>query len=261
MGKIALAWDDKLSYTGPVITASSARPDSPALRVATAQPSDAWRTVEGVNSAALFADLVVARTVNSVFIGNANLTPTATWRIRLSTTDPTGVANTVIDTGTVTMGINTTERCMFKIVGPASGRYLRVDITDTAVTSLEVGILSPYAALWRPPYNFQTGLKRPFADFSVRRSGPDGQQRARRGSIQPGIIFTLPAISLTELRTLAVPMVRYGGLAQEVCVCLDPDDAVDVGFQTFRGFMEETPAFDQFMTKYGRAPYQVMRRI
>lgn len=79
--------------------------------------------------------------------------------------------------------------------------------------------------------------------------------------MQSGVIFTLPAIAVTELRTLAVPMVRYGGLANEVCVCLDPDDATDVGFQTFRGFMEETPQFEQFMNKYGRAPYQVMRRI
>jgi hypothetical protein len=261
MAKIALGWDDKLDYTATVITSSSAAPGYPAVNVGSVQPSEVWRSGEGVNNAWVLADFGAARTVASVYVGNANLTPTATWRIRFSTSDATGAAGDLYDSGVVAMGINITERRMFKLITSASGRYLRIDFVDTALTQLEIGKISLWAGLWQPTYNFQVGARLLHKDFSLVRDGTDGQQRARRGSMRTGVLFTLPAFNETDLRSRVLPMVRYAATSSEIVVCLDPAHATDIGGQTYVGMLEETPEIELFMTKWSKITLRIWRRI
>jgi XRCC1 domain-containing protein len=260
MAKMILAWDDKLTIAAVTATASSADPVYPALNTMSAQPSEVWRTGAGVNSANITFDMGASRTITAVYVGAANLTTTATMRVRLSTSDATGAAGDAFDTTALTMGINTTARRIFKLVGPGTGRYLRFDFADTALTQLEIGKISAWGSSWQPTYNFELGARLLHKDFSIVRDNLGGQQRSRAGSIRPGVLFTLPAFSAADKDAKVLPLLRTAGLASPICVCLDPA-ATDIGAVTFCGLIEETPEVDLFMTKFSRTAFRLWQRI
>lgn len=259
-GFSALAWDDLLRREGVTITASSARPAFPAPNVAAAQPSEVWRTATGTTSAYILADLGASRATAAVFAGNGNFSPSATWRIRISTADATGAAGNALDTGSVAMGFSAVARRTFRLIGPASGRYVRIDFSDASLDFLELGSLAVMGSVVRPTFGPSPDVGLLHRDFSIVRGGPDGQQRVRRGSRQEGIVIALPALTVTELVEAGLPLVRYAGVSDEIVLCLDPA-ATDVGTQTFYGLLEEVPDLRRFTARHAKTALRLWHRI
>lgn len=192
----------------------------------------------GATSAYLQADLGATYSIDSVFVGGANWSAAATWRIRLSTVS--NFASAVLDTGgsQILTGVDTALRqAAYLFSSPGSGRYVRIDMTDASLSRLEVGVLR-VGLCWRPSYNFRYGHRTGVADFS-RRDVTDG------GNTWVDVVATRPrTVSLTMQVTEAEAeggeaelMARTAGISGDVVAFLDPA-ASDLARRTYCGLLE-----------------------
>lgn len=149
--------DDHVRRYGTV-SAGSQNTSTPASNLRDTQLAVKWRSASGVNSTHLLVDLGAQRSLDTVAVIATNLTASATWRMRLSTTDNTGAAGDAHDSGVISANVDPrfNGNAIYLLNAPATGRYLRVDITDTALQFLEAGRLICGAA-WRLTYNYRFG--------------------------------------------------------------------------------------------------------
>lgn len=122
-----------------------------------------WRTLEGVSSAWILADLgaatAVAGTALLAFMGSS----AATFRIRLSTADATGAAGDAYDSGILSSVFDPEYRHLIHFWDEASGRYLRLDITDPGAPHLEAaGLLA--GPVWQPQTNYERNFSLSWED-------------------------------------------------------------------------------------------------
>lgn len=102
-------------------------------------------------NAQVLVDFGGARAVDCVAFISTNVTGGAAYRVRLSTTDATGVAGDAWDTGVVAASTDAEAGGNVVVVrtsGTASGRYLLVDLADGALPYIDIGVLAA-GALWR----------------------------------------------------------------------------------------------------------------
>lgn len=113
------------------------------------QPRVRTRFVGGTVS--ILADLLASRSLDCVYLGSTTLTSGATIRVRLSASDVTGAAGEAWDTGVVSASTGDEangQMVVLRTAGPASGRYLMVDLVDAALSVIDIGVLAA-GALWR----------------------------------------------------------------------------------------------------------------
>jgi hypothetical protein len=114
-------------------------------------PQPRYRVRVPGTAAAVLVDLGGARQVDCVAVISSTLGASATVRARLSTADAIGVAGDAWDSGVVPA--QTTDAAMGNVVliraaGPATGRYLLVDLVDGTSPYVDFGIVAA-GALWR----------------------------------------------------------------------------------------------------------------
>lgn len=102
--------------------------------------------------ATILVDFGIPRALDCVAVLSTSVVdPGATVRVRLSTTDPTGLAGDAWDTG-VTSASTGAEASgnviVVRAAGPASGRYLWVQVVDGVALFLDIGHLA-VGTLWR----------------------------------------------------------------------------------------------------------------
>ena len=111
---------------GKFVQASSEALGYPSTNVGVEHPSQPWRTQDGVTSAFVLIDFGSLQNIAAVAAIATNLSAAATWRVRLSTVDATGVAGNAHDSGTISAGVNTLYRMAVRIFSStASGRYFQ----------------------------------------------------------------------------------------------------------------------------------------
>ena len=258
MANIVIGYDDKVS--GGTITAGHARAGLPGANVGTAQPGQVWRTPAATTTSHLLVDLGASYSISSVFLGTTNLTAAATWRVRFSTADATGVAGNSHDSTTIAAGVDPIFGSALRVFSsPATGRYVRVDLVDASLPYLEAGILRAGPA-FRPAKNYEMGAKLLHRDFSRGRLGWDGSQWLLRGSQQRGVELRLPAVTTAEWETHGEPLIRMSGTSRDVWVCLDTA-ASNVGRETFFGLMDEVPAWERALIGHVTTAFRVWHRI
>ena len=219
-----------------------------------------WRSVAGVTSTYLLVDMGASYAIGVVYLGATNLTAAGTWRVRISTADATGAAGDAHDSTSVNAGVDPDFGIALLVLGsPATGRYLRVDISDSSLPYLEVGILRAMTK-FQPGKNYAMGAQTMFRDYSEVRKGSDGQDWTLRGTVQRGIALNLQAVTQSEWETHAEPMLRHSGISRDVLVCLDPA-ATNVGRVTYFGLLEEMPAYEQWAFGWQRAGYKLWHRV
>lgn len=258
MANLVLGYADRVRPGS--LTGSSALATLPVANLQTQRLGQLWRGQPGVTSAWLVADFGAAKSIGAVLLAGTNLSPAATWRIRLSSSDATGAAGDVLDSGTVAAGVDVRFRLALLVLATdRAGRYLRLDLADATLPWLEAGRLAALA-LWRPRRNFAFGLQRGRIDASKLAKSETGDLFALPGGQQRTLALSLPQIYTDELLADVEDLIRSAGRHDDILVCLDPASS-NLGFESIWGTLAELPAFEQVAFQGHKATWRVEERV
>lgn len=233
MANLVLGYGDLVG--AGTVTSGTAVPSLPATNVQDGRASVKWRAT--ANTDYVLADLGSVSPVGWVAWSGLDLSLSGTRRIRLSGSDATGAAGDAHDSGTAVAGVDPAYGLLVYILpADVSGRYLRVDLADSAVTFLEG------ARLWagptfRPQTNFAAGLQDLLKDTSVVRQSEAGEIYADARPRQRGVTLSLPRVTTSEKNSFLDPLRRAAGLTGDVMVCKDPT-STNLGRDTIVGPLE-----------------------
>jgi hypothetical protein len=195
-------------------------------------------------STTLTVNLSTAAIVGGVALPFCNLTATATIRVQgYSTINGTGTQ--VFDTGTINacpyqplglwawgslpIGLNTYAygggtyaRCWLPNGTQTTCLSLRIEIVDTANTSIELSRLV-IGSYWAPTYNTSFGLTAGTNDLSENSRSESGDIITNRGTRHSTLNFDLKYMNPAD-RTQFSKIVRGSGLNKALFVSLFPDD-------------------------------------
>lgn len=258
MAKIIIGHSDRI--LDKFVQASSFALGYPPENVGTSQPSQPWRTQNGVTSAYFLLDFGSLQSIDCVAAIATNLSAAATWRVRLSTVDTTGAAGNAHDSGIISAGINTTYRMAVRVFSStASGRYFRIDFTDASLPYLEIGRAFAGVA-FKPTTNFAFGARYEFTDHSKRFDGEGGRSWILRDAVQRGVSFTLDWVTDAERNSHGFNLAVFNGRFRDVLIVLDPA-STDLGRDSIFGLLEEAPAWEMHFPGYNTSSFRVMERM
>lgn len=255
MVRMAIGYDDRVA--GCPITASSARLNAGAEKLGTAHPGELWMSQPGANSVSIQVDFGVSTTIGGIFLGNTNLTATGTIRSRLSAN--ADMSSPSHDSGVVNAGCDPAYRKVFKTFTPATGRYLRVEPADLALTTLEAGVLRAWT-VWLPERGYSYGQKDRYQDFGTIKRGNNGSLWVMRGAKVPGVQLDLPAVTIAEWESWGDALARLTGQTEDILVCLDLD-AVNRGRVCFFGPPEAVPEWQRVSFPHKSVSLAVFDRL
>jgi hypothetical protein len=174
-----------------------------------------WAAVEGVNSASLVFDMGSSVACGILAALGANLTATATLRLRASDADSTGAAGDKYDSTLINAGAKAGYGAAYHWFAAATARYWRLDLADASVTTLEVGrvFLGPK---WTPTYNQSYGWQVTSIDGSKVTESYGGQSF---GDVRPQrrlLELSMDWNSEAEMYANAFAMARAAGIVSDV---------------------------------------------
>lgn len=214
-----LLFDDRV----PSATLSGTSPASglPLANMQDPQPRKVarWLATTGY----VVADFGSSMPVGAVIVHGTNLSAAATRRVRLSSADATGAAGDVHDSGTATAGAspNFMGSFAYTMASDLSARYLRVDLTDTSLQWIDIGLLMA-GPTYRPTRNFSFGWQLGYREFGLTDQSPIGvtfaSQRGRGRAINMRFAFATAAEAHTQIFELQ----RIAGATANVAVIPDP---------------------------------------
>jgi hypothetical protein len=140
--------------------------------------------------------------VDCVYLGSTSLGATATVRVGLSVSDATGAARDAWDSGVLSpapAAATFGQVVVLRTAGPATGRYLRVDVADGAASVLDIGIIAA-GALWRLARGHAYGIEEGRLMLDRRdRNDLTGAEFAVPALANPRVArFTLPTLTPAE---------------------------------------------------------------
>ncbi len=152
---------DNLLLSATSVVGPAAIATAPVGHLLDPQPRVRMRSVG--TSGAVLIDLGASRPVDCLAFISTTVTAGATVRVRLSTVDPTGVAGNAWDSGVVAASTGDEANgnvVVVRAAGPVSGRYVLAELTDGALTVVDIGCVA-VGALWRltraQSYGYQEG--------------------------------------------------------------------------------------------------------
>ena len=150
-----------------------------------------WQSATGVNSTFLLADFGATVTIGVMMLAGTNLGASATRQVRVSSADATGAAGDIHNSGSALAGVDPNYGLLvYLFPAPVNGRYLRLDIADSAKTVLSAG---RWAALtsFQPKRNFTWGYEDIYDDRTLIDLADDGTEWVERGMTQSRICLHL----------------------------------------------------------------------
>ncbi len=198
-----------------------------------------WRGAVGVTTTYLLADNGAAKELQATALLGTNLTANATFRVRVSASDQTGVAGDLYDSGTIAAGqVDPAYRAfVHSLPAPVSGRYVRLDITDTNLSYLEAGRWF-FGPVFQPGINIQFGLLRNQNDPSKLTESLNGQvfvdRKDKRRSWRINFDFLTEQEALTGLAEID----RLVSITDDVLFVLDPD-STNLGRDSIWGLLSQ----------------------
>lgn len=218
-----IAWENLIDSA--TLTAGSEKQSLPAQNVQRNPTAQKWHTAAGVTDSHLLADLGTAQACNVLALVKTNLTPTATLRVRASTSDATAQSGDLLDTGVGSPldadsagVVENYDSCFVIFSAAVTARYWRIDIADAALAdNLQIGraFLGP---AWQPSRSMLYGWGNAWGDESTVRRTDGGQditnERARRRQMQ----FRLSYMNEAEMYGNAFELARAQGITRDVLV-------------------------------------------
>lgn len=155
MANAAFFWNNNL--IGATLAASAETADGPIGNIVKPVVVTAWRALGA--SASFTADLGAARPTRFLALLGVTLSPAATLRYRLSTTDAHD--GDVHDTGVLPANAATLldgrKQCLLMLAAAHSARYRKLDLADPGAGFIDVGY-GVDGDWWQPARNFQWGF-------------------------------------------------------------------------------------------------------
>ncbi len=213
-----IAWDNLADSAA--LSASSEQASAPGANVQIVHLSRKWVAVEGVNSASLVFDMGSSVACGILAVLGANLTATATLRLRASDADSTGAAGDKYDSTLINAGAKAGYGAAYHWFAAATARYWRLDLADASVTTLEVGriFLGPK---WTPADNQSYGWQvTPLDESKVTESYGHqsfADERPQRRLLEFGLDWHTEA----EMYGNAFAMARSAGITKDVLAVHD----------------------------------------
>ncbi|MEM7173285.1 MAG: hypothetical protein AAF530_24190 [Pseudomonadota bacterium] len=206
------------------VTAGSQVPTLPVQHLVDPRVVKPWRSDVGVTATHLVADNGSPKTLRAMALLGTNLTGAATFQVRISSSDETGVTGDIYDSGTIAAGQVDPAYGAFVHALPTevTGRYVRLDMSDPSLSYLQAGRWF-FGATFQPGINIQFGLKRDQLDPSRLTESLDGQvfidRREKRRAWRINFDFLTEQEALTGLSEID----RLVSITEDVLFVLDPE--------------------------------------
>jgi hypothetical protein len=185
--------------------------------------SERWRSQLG--TAWFVLDLGSSQSVDTVMLRGMTLGASSTARVRLSSSDSTGAAGDVSDSGSLTSGASTYfdldyGALVYLLSAPANCRYVRIDLTDPDAAYVEAGAL---LAGLREQFdvNFSVGSGITTIDRSRKASSSGGQTLTWNDNQYRQIALTFDWINATQRYGVLERMLRVNGTHKNVLLITD----------------------------------------
>lgn len=140
MGNAALAVDNLAN--GGVVSASSQVLAMPAANLLTPHTTDRWRSLTNSDYFVLNKESPIV--ADTFMAGRLTCGVNSTARLRLSTSDSSGAAGDVLDTGPIATGtrnfdVGLYNSFVWRLPSPAAWQYARFELTDPDASYVEAG--------------------------------------------------------------------------------------------------------------------------
>jgi hypothetical protein len=174
----------------------------------TAEPKEVWAAAS-VGSVNIDIDFGSTVSLDSFFVGFTNASSGATWTI---TGGSSYTANTYKNSGgfPASSGRTNPRQHGFYMHGSTiSARFIRLAITQTGASALQIGIASIGKA-FEPTWNMEWEAGRIPIDTGTRSERPDGGFGVEHGAIKHGFKWTLGDLTESDLAILDDLMAECG---------------------------------------------------
>lgn len=246
---------------GGTITASSSALNLPAEFLQ--RPNQlrlVWRTLTGVDAASLLVDLGASYEIGLVSVLAYGGGSGVTVRVRLSTVDVTGDAGDAADTGTLIDIFDPTYRHIHvKLATPATGRYLKVDLSESGAERLQAGGLLA-GPLWNIGYSYRLGWRVTVEDADQIQETRSGTRYVMEGVSRRRWSGEFPAISDAERVAQLEPLAIYVKRRLPV-VFLTDRDSDNLGRDSMVGFLQGFPSFPHEYPAHGSWPVEFVELV
>ena len=240
-----------------VVTATSGAVSSlPASHLLDDDIKKIWRSGGTAPSDTLIIDLAAQREIGAVALINTNMTSGDTIYVRVSNSDPTGIAGEVYSSGTFASGVDPAYAKFVHFIEPAVfGRYIRIAmfIPDPEAGRLVV------CPVWAPSRDRRPGAELLWEDPSVVSFSIGGNEFVDQRQTRRGHRFQLKAVTELEALEQVTELNRLRGTARDILVCLNKDTS-NFGRDTLWGRMAQPARMSQNMQNFYTVEFEVWDR-
>jgi hypothetical protein len=239
-------------------SASSAIAQRPASTLQNVHVGRKWRSL--TNADAVTCDLLNAQLFDTVALIGTNLTAAGVTRLRISNGDPSGVAGEVYDSGSAAGRVDPNcGRLIFFMPAQLVGRYVRIDLSDAALSYIEAG-RGVITVRNQVAVNFVPGASDLLNDPAVKKKSKGGQTYVDPASPDPFRVweFTFDTLSETQRFGFIESADVLNGSRRDVLLCRNPA-STNLSRDTIWGLMEMTPIVAQ--SGYGNDGLPVYSKV
>lgn len=241
--------------------------DNPVANLLDPDVENRWRSPS--NAATFVLDLGSLKNFNAVLLRGITGGVNSTQRLRVSTSDASGVAGDVLDTGVVAHGSQyyDTNYDAFAWVQAATiaGRYVRFDCSDPDAAFCDGGRLGVFN-LTSFTYNFGYGWSIGWVDRSVVAESRGGQSLTWADNRYRLLEVALRWVTAAQRFGIVETIDRTNGRHTDICFCIDTA-STNLARDTILGLATEVtavvqpdPVFDAGGELYSKA-YKIKERL
>lgn len=225
------------------LTASSAQSTLPVTNLQGPSPSKVWRSA-GLSSVYITIDFGAATAVDTLAMVNVNWTTSATWRLRLATSEANLTGGPGYDSTALTPwpgSVKPTEDWnqhapLMRLPSTQTFRWARIDLADAGNADgyLEAGALLLGLAVTVAYQSFEGYA---FGDdpASIVRYTDYGRSLVELRDSPRVKAIPFGVLAAADVKAGLGAMVRERGVAKPFLVCLDPDGTTDLHVDTIYG--------------------------
>lgn len=204
------------------VSASSQEILMPAATLLQTDVERRWRSKS--NSSFVVADLLAIRTLDTVLLRGLTVTPQAVFRVRLSTSDASGAAGDVYDSGEIDSASSAFDAeygALAVILSSGlAARYVRIDLEDPLATFVEAGRLI-ICKRTEFEYNFAYGWRVQWIDRSVTQKSRGGQTLVWQDNAYRTLNINLEWVTAAQRYGVVETIDRVNGLHADVLLITD----------------------------------------
>jgi hypothetical protein len=242
MAKPIFMYDDKLRTA--VLTASSFLELLAPSLLQNYNLHVGWRAVPGVEDVTLFADLGASTTIGVMALLEFNGNPGASFRVRMSNSDPTAGTGEVYDSGTLTGAFDPLFRHFVHLLpAPAAARYLRLDISQPSAEFIQAGgwVAGP---TWQTSCSYKHGFSLGAEDADTITVTLGGSEWVTEGFSRRRFRGEWPRLTKAEVDTHGAFITQVVGRRLPILLIKDPAGD-NLGLETIFGRLQDQPTFPE----------------